>query len=454
MMPGRWNTTPSAMWSWISGAAPGGRVIAILIGAGVVLALGVFLLITSAPLSHTEIARIADKRIAANITQDKPAPERSKLIAALTTLSDLGRKDAIKDFDRGNLSAALMALETLALSREADPLTQKQAARTHRDLGAVAFLNDTDKALNAYQKAIDLDPENPEGWNVLGHLFDHTGNKPDAENAYKQMLALSIRASDKKNIAIANNHLGLFYMKLAYHSVAKNYLEKSLALATEIGDDDINVSSLENLGALALEESDWDSARDYFLRTLDLYQKSDYAFGMANAYSSLGVLAHEQGNDGEAENYLHQAMHLFDDLNNDDGLARQYHALGNVEKARGAPKKAEDHYRAALSLFEATGNTQGMAAQFSALGTLYTNTDKVEKAEIFFRKSLALYQQIDDREGMAAQHLNLGKIYNAQEDHGATCDSWRRSRALYQALTQAMADKLTQWMSQASCVLE
>ncbi|MCF8109128.1 MAG: tetratricopeptide repeat protein [Desulfohalobiaceae bacterium] len=43
------------------------------------------------------------------------------------------------------------------------------------DIGNIAFLYDTQKALDAYEKAIELDSSNIAAWNRLGHVFRRLG---------------------------------------------------------------------------------------------------------------------------------------------------------------------------------------------------------------------------------------------------------------------------------------
>ncbi|MDR4652634.1 MAG: hypothetical protein MRJ52_09565 [Nitrosomonas sp.] len=40
---------------------------------------------------------------------------------------------------------------------------------------ALAFLYDTQKALNAYKRSTELDPDNPDGWNQLKYLYRRVG---------------------------------------------------------------------------------------------------------------------------------------------------------------------------------------------------------------------------------------------------------------------------------------
>ena len=49
-------------------------------------------------------------------------------------------------------------------------------AQLYRGRGALAFESDTYEALSHYQRATELEPDNVDGWNQLGHLQDQLGN--------------------------------------------------------------------------------------------------------------------------------------------------------------------------------------------------------------------------------------------------------------------------------------
>jgi len=102
-----------------------------------------------------------------------------------------------------------------------------------RHLGSLAFLHDTQKAFNAYQRSTELDPDSQESWNQLGHLYRRIGELENAENAYMALLKLA--RTDRVGQAVAYGNLGVVYYTRGDLDQAVGYWEKSLALFTEIG---------------------------------------------------------------------------------------------------------------------------------------------------------------------------------------------------------------------------
>ncbi|KKK73245.1 hypothetical protein LCGC14_2895770, partial [marine sediment metagenome] len=106
----------------------------------------------------------------------------------------------------------------------------KEAASAARHIGALAFLHDTDKALAAYREAVDLDPDNADGWNRLGYLLRRTGDLDNAEQACRRVLALGNRVDNQELLAVATGNLGILYSTRGDLDRAEEMYGKSLAL--------------------------------------------------------------------------------------------------------------------------------------------------------------------------------------------------------------------------------
>ena len=84
----------------------------------------------------------------------------------------------------------------------------KRAAEAWRNLGAVAGLRDPKRALEAYARAISLDPDNADALAWSAYLEFESGNLPAAERDYRQLLSLSTTSGDDRTIAQSKFGLG------------------------------------------------------------------------------------------------------------------------------------------------------------------------------------------------------------------------------------------------------
>ncbi len=100
-------------------------------------------------------------------------------------------ENALAELAAGHSEAAENLLRViLNQRRDEGEAALKDAARAARHIGAIAFYHDTRKALDAYQQAVALDTQDPDGWNRLGHLKYRLGDLAGARTAYEKVLSL------------------------------------------------------------------------------------------------------------------------------------------------------------------------------------------------------------------------------------------------------------------------
>jgi tetratricopeptide (TPR) repeat protein len=174
-----------------------------------------------------------DKIVAIYAQQHKLDTEQIKsLTAAVTALSQgkdvIGTESQIQEamaaLAQGNTAQAKVLFEKETQRVE---LAAKQGAEAYRHLGAIAFLDNTQEALNAYRRATELDPDNAEGWNELGVLLVRVGKLDDAIAVFHKVLDLAITQKDERGQALAYNNLGNIYRIQGYLSNALEMIYKS-----------------------------------------------------------------------------------------------------------------------------------------------------------------------------------------------------------------------------------
>ena len=147
----------------------------------------------------------------------------------------------------------------------------RETARALRNLGALAFLHDSEKALVAYNEAVQLDPDDADGWNQLGSLRYRTGQIDGAFEAFERVLSLGNAVKDKSLIAIATGNLGNLYKTRGDLKKAEEFYLKSLALNAELGRKEGMARQYGNLGTLFEARGDVDLACENWAKSRDLY---------------------------------------------------------------------------------------------------------------------------------------------------------------------------------------
>ncbi len=126
--------------------------------------------------SKIVISLISKHKIESQVKDDL----NKALVLAIGDLSrnqgNLGSKIQIETamiaLAKGN---TVIAKQLFSYAAEKGEQEVQQTAKAYRHLGALAFLDNTQQAIQAYRRANELDPNNPSGWNQLGHLLKRVG---------------------------------------------------------------------------------------------------------------------------------------------------------------------------------------------------------------------------------------------------------------------------------------
>ncbi len=147
----------------------------------------------------------------------------------------------------------------------------KEIAQDWVDIGNIAYLNDTQKALSAYQKAVNLDPSSWNAWNSLGHIQYRLGNLDKAKEAYRRVLGLA--GEDREIQAVAYGNLGLIYRIRGELDRAEEFHIKSLNIEEKLGRLEGMASDYGNLGNIYSIRGELDKAEEYWQKSLALFTK-------------------------------------------------------------------------------------------------------------------------------------------------------------------------------------
>ncbi len=190
----------------------------------------------------------------------------------------------------------------------------KEAAAAARHLGALAYLNSPQEALVHYQKAVQLDPDNAEGWNQLGNLLRRTGELARAEEAFRKVLALAQAHQDKEKQAWAYGNLGLVYQTRGDLDKAEEMHRKALELNKTLGSEQGIAQALGNLGIVYWKSGELDKAEGMYRKSLNISEALDLKQESANQYTNLGIVYKQRGNMEQAEEVWKKSLSLYQEM--------------------------------------------------------------------------------------------------------------------------------------------
>jgi tetratricopeptide (TPR) repeat protein len=176
------------------------------------------------------------------VAQAQQIQELQKTIQALRAQGDKPEvQDALAALAKGDTGAAEKLFQQVLGRKIAEGRAASQeAAAAARHLGSLAFFHDTQKALQAYKQATELDPGNPSGWIGLGLLFARIGDLDSAKKAYQSALRIGEDTGDQESVAEALGKLGGVYHIRGDLDKAVEMCNKSLKIAKTLGSKEGN----------------------------------------------------------------------------------------------------------------------------------------------------------------------------------------------------------------------
>jgi protein O-GlcNAc transferase len=259
---------------------------------------------------------------------------------------------------------------------------------------ALQALRRWDKAMDAYESALKLQPDFLDAWNNLGICRQRRGQFPQAATAYRQALVLESR----------------------------------------------NAGVMANLGTVLREMGEFTEAIELLRAAADLEP------AIVSHSVNLGIAYWNQGNFSEAERTLNEALaRAPDDADAAFNLGNALHGLGRqreaIERYRQAVKLRPDYVDALINL----GNVHTELGEFASGMEAYDAALRAQPDSVVALNNAACLMRmighIDDAEtalcralqldpGNAALHDTLGNVYKDAGELDASIASFRKSLEL------------------------
>jgi protein O-GlcNAc transferase len=297
-------------------------------------------------------------------------------------------RSGLLELQDGHPDAALVLLEQ-AIAGVADE------SRYHFVLGqALQALRRWEKAIDAYESALKLQPDFLDAWNNLGICRQLRGQLPQAAAAYRRALLL-----ESRNAGVMAN-LGTVLREMGELPEAVELLRAAADLEPTVASHGLN------LGIAYWNQGNFSQAERTLKETLARApQDPDVAFNLGNALHGLG-------RQREAIERYRQALTLRPDYA--DALIN----LGNVHTELGEFTAGMEAYDAALR-----ARPDSVVALNNAAVLLRT-LGRIDAAET------ALHRALELDPGNAALHDTLGNVYKDAGDLDAAIASFRKSLEL------------------------
>lgn len=345
-------------------------------------------------------------------------------IDLLQGLSSLVDKNLVHRVDRADAESRFAMLETIreyALERLADSGEQTEVRRAHAayclvlaeegnaELSAadrVRWLAQCDAEIHNFRYALDwlFETRDPD-WGLrlcmaLFRFWDMREHLTEGRARLEAVLLLAGVAYSKERARVSQ-FLGALATTQGDFPAAARFLEQSLSLYEELGDEWGIAASLNALAISARDRGDYSAAQGYFERSLACWRLLPDRLAVARCLHNLANVVKTRGDYARAQWTLGEAAGIFEQLGDRSGAAWSINQQADVAREQGDLVAARSLYERALSIFRDVGDRWGAARSLTDLGYIGCQQGEHAASQSAYRESLEIFASLEHRRGIA-----------------------------------------------------
>jgi predicted ATPase/DNA-binding SARP family transcriptional activator len=216
------------------------------------------------------------------------------------------------------------------------------------------------------------------------------------------------------------NGAGALSWRLNEFEPARDWLEKSLEMNRRLGQRRQVAIVLNSLGNLAWAQGAYALAESRYLESLALRHELDDRPGSAMCFNNLGTVASDRCDYALARIRHRESLAIRRELDDQTGIAQSLHNLGEVELRCRNFAQARDLLRESLSRFDKLGNKMYVADDLGAFARLAESLGEPELAACWFGATEALRREIHVRPALTDRQTYESSVAAIQAAIGDT----------------------------------
>ncbi|RCW92331.1 tetratricopeptide repeat-containing hybrid sensor histidine kinase/response regulator [Winogradskyella arenosi] len=240
----------------------------------------------------------------------------------------------IAEFEKSN------ALSKKALQIYKDLNYELGIANARYNLGSVFYkTNDFYSGLVQLLEALKI-YKKEEHWpgickteKAVGTIYEYIGDNDNAHKIYTNAIETAIKLGDKKLESNILNNLSGLYLKKNKIKLAKEKIERSIALKKESKDYRGLGFAIYGRGKIHLKTEAYREAKQDFFDALDIHMEVNEQFGSAMCLSKLGKMYNCLQDFEKAEYVLKASIEIAESINSTMVKIKGYQLLSNIYKA-------------------------------------------------------------------------------------------------------------------------
>ena len=296
---------------------------------------------------------------------------------------------------------------------------------------------DLQKAQDLYQKIAQLDAKYVEGLIALGRVAIKRGDPQASLQPLNNALSLAISLNNDVARANVLQAIGIAYKRLGRPKEALKQYEESLSLKRSLGQKRGMAVSLTEIAQIHEQLGAPADALKSYNEALALQREIGDKPGMGTTLINMGALLNDSlGRPDDALPALRQALQIARDEGDRSMEALGVNNIGTAYLAKGEYSEAQTYFERALELREVTKVPREIADTLHNLGETLGKMGKYDQAVARYLRAVELRRTDGDKRGEAIEAYSIGGIFDVQGRYGAAVKSKGDALEAFRALGQ------------------
>ena len=271
-------------------------------------------------------------------------------------------------------------------------------------------------------------------------MFDSLGEYRKAKEYHEKALAIAIEIGNRYGEETTYTNLGSVFGSLGEYHKAKEYHEKALAIAVEIGDKNGEGTRYGNLGSVFHSLGEYHKAKEHHEKALSIAIEIGNRKGEGTTYGNLGNVFHSLGEHEKAREYHEKALAIAIEIGARRGEGLAYFNLGNVYRKLHKNLQAKEHLDKAVGVSLTIGARELRAMATVGLAAVFANVNDSQKAKEYCERALTIRRERGNREFEAQLNLNLGHLSLSFGECGKAADYLQKACSISSQIGHKMIE--------------
>ncbi|HUE43958.1 MAG TPA: protein kinase [Candidatus Sulfotelmatobacter sp.] len=225
-----------------------------------------------------------------------------------------------------------------------------------------------------------------------------------------------------------------FWEAREYLAEGRDKLVRILNLPSAAAPTKVRMRALFAAGLLASGQRDYNVAEQYVNDSIALARQLGDQPGLAVALNASAVLRREQLDLAGAQKTFEECLVIWRDLGDQKGIARTLSNMASVAKMEGEYERSRRLYAECFATFRALGDREGVAWSLNYQGDVVREQGDAAGARSLYERALAIFYELEDRWGIAGTLADLGGLARQQKDYSTAHSLYRESISLFREM--------------------